>query len=103
MTENNFDIIPYAEKLLSDNNSDFSIMQNMSFLPMYLSKNIGRWIKVEHVIGDTLVSHIGQLISCGADYIVLKSNSDILTTIICNIKDIRFITVIYENNSHLLK
>lgn len=94
----NMGIIPYAENLLSSYSNNDS-----NFLPNYLSKNIGKWVKVEHLIGNSLVSHIGQLIASGIDYIVLKLEGGTLATIVCNIKDIRFITIIYSKNTNLLK
>ncbi len=98
-----FDIIPYAENLLNSNkNTDFDY-RDINFLPNYLAKNIGKWVKVEHLIGNNLVSHIGQLVASGIDYIVLKLEGNNVTTVICNLKDIRFITVIYTKNTHLLK
>lgn len=98
-----FDIIPYAENLLNSNKGSDAYYRDMNFLPNYLSKNIGKWVKVEHLIGQNLVSHIGQLIASGIDYIVLKLEGNNVATVICNLKDIRFITVIYNKNTQLLK
>lgn len=96
------DIIPYAENLLRTN-INLNELSELSFLPSYLTKNIGKWMKVEHLIGGSLISHIGQLISTGVDYIVLKLESDTVTTVVCNMKDIRFITIIYDRNIKSLK
>lgn len=102
LTEN-YDIIPYAENLLNNNKGSVADYGEMNFLPNYLSKNIGKWMKVEHLIGSSLVSHIGQLIASGVDYIVLKLEGNNVATVICNLKDIRFITVIYNKNTLMLK
>ena len=95
-------IIPYAERLLREDSQNKS-KETLPFLPEYLKKCIGRWIRVEHLLGNELVTHIGQLISTGMDFIVLKLDSDAVITVVCNIKDIRFITIIYDKNIKLLK
>lgn len=92
------DIIPYAEQLLS-NYTDYSdIINNDAFLPAFLIKNIGRWMKVELLYGDTPITHIGKLYKVGIDYIVIQKESRNTTTVIINIKDIKLITVIYDTN-----
>lgn len=96
------DIIPYAENLLKREQTAISETNSLPFLPSYLSKNIGRWVKVEHFLGNELVSHIGQLISVGLDFIVLKIDSNTLATVVCNTKDICFITIIYNKNTEYL-
>ena len=103
LTEYNEDIIPRAQRLLSNSQVHSDFLNNSTFLPEYLAKNIGKWIKVEHLVGNNLISHIGQLISSGIDYIVLKLEGDTLATVVCNTKDIRFITVIYDRNTKNLK
>ncbi len=96
------DIIPYAENLLRSEQSVDLKDNSLPFLPSYLSKNIGRWVKVEHFLGNEFVSHIGQLISVGIDFIVLKIDSSTLATVVCNIKDICFITIVYNKNTEYL-
>lgn len=92
------DIIPYAEQLLS-NYTDYSdIINNDAFLPAFLLKNIGRWMKVELLYSTTPVTHIGRLYKVGVDYIVLQLESASAATLICNIKDIKLITIIYDTN-----
>ncbi len=92
------DIIPYAEQLLS-NYTDYSdIINNDAFLPAFLLKNTGRWMKVELLYSTTPVTYIGRLYKVGVDYIVLQLQSPTAATIICNIKDIKLITIIYDTN-----
>ncbi|MEE0946593.1 MAG: hypothetical protein U0M42_07215 [Acutalibacteraceae bacterium] len=102
MISNHNDIIPYAENLLKEQEYGNKITSSLPFLPTFLNQNIGRWIKVEHLIGDKLIEHIGQLINVGMDYIVLKVDGELLSTIVCNTKDIKFITVIYSKNLNYL-
>ncbi len=102
LIRSNNDIIPYAENLLRSEQIGLNEVSSLPFLPTYLSKNIGRWVKVEHFIGNDIISHIGQLISVGIDFVVLKTDSRTLSTVVLNTKDICFITIIYSNNTEQL-
>ncbi len=102
LMKSNNDIIPYAENLLKTEKVSLDGVNTLPFLPSYLSKNIGRWVKVEHFLGNNIVSHIGQLISVGIDFVVLKTDSSTLSTVVLSTKDICFITIIYSNNTEQL-
>ncbi len=92
------DIIPYAEQLLS-NYTDYSdIINNDAFLPAFLLKNVGRWMKVQLLYGNSPVTHIGRLYKVGVDYMVLQLEASTAATLICNIKDVKLITIIYDTN-----
>ncbi|MBE6729720.1 MAG: hypothetical protein E7568_05765 [Ruminococcaceae bacterium] len=97
-----YGIIPYAENLLK-NSTEQITDSSLAFLAQYLSKNIGKWVKTEHLIGDKIVTHIGKLINVGIDYMVLRLEGNAVATVVCNIKDIRFITIIYDKNTNFLK
>ena len=95
-------IIPYAEQMLG-NYTDYSdMMNNDAFLPSFLGKNIGRWMKVEHYLGNNIETHIGRLFKVGIDFLVLQLNAERPTTVVCNLKDIKFITIIYDTNKNSL-
>ena len=74
---------------------------NAAGLSDYLQQNIGRWMRVESYVGNTLERKVGQLIDVGAGYIVLKK-LDPLTTQMCDINSIKFVTIIYDNNYNRL-
>ena len=92
------DIIPYAEQMLSGYTDYSDIISNDAFLPAFLLKNTGRWMKVQLLYGNTPVTHIGRLYKVGVDYIVLQIEASAAATLICNIKDIKLITIIYDTN-----
>ena len=92
------DIVPYAEQLLSGYTDYSDIINNDAFLPAFLLKNTGRWMKIELLYGNTPVTHIGRLYKVGVNYIVLQLDYSSAATLICNIKDIKLITIIYDTN-----
>ena len=92
------DIVPYAEQLLSGYTDYSDIKNNDAFLPAFLLKNTGRWMKIELLYGNTPVTHIGRLYKVGVNYIVLQLEASSAATLICNIKDIKLITIIYDTN-----
>lgn len=96
------DIIPYAEQMLSSYTDYSDMMNNDAFLPSFLSKNIGRWMKVEHYFGNNIETHIGRLFKVGIDFMVLQLADKNPTTVVCNTKDIKFITIIYDTNKNAL-
>ncbi|MBQ8648895.1 MAG: hypothetical protein IJ470_02365 [Clostridia bacterium] len=70
---------------------------NSAFLPAYLTKNIGKPVKIEFQIGDNLETRVGRLISVGASFIELKLIKQ-CTTMICDLHSIKFVTVIHDND-----
>lgn len=104
---NSLSILPdeslFKQRMLSVNSDDTyeseyipDIMKNDIFLPAFLSKNMGRWVKAELLIGNSLVPKIGQLIKVGAGFIVLKLNTNPVSSVVCDINSIRFVTIIYS-------
>ncbi len=72
------------------------IMNNDLFLPAYLSKNLGKWMKIEMLMGNQLTEKIGQLIKVGAGYVVLKLNTNPVSTAVCDLKCIKIVTIVYS-------
>lgn len=72
------------------------IMNNDLFLPAYLSKNLGKWMKIEMLMGNQLTEKIGQLIKVGAGYVVLKLNTNPISTVVCDLKCIKIVTIVYS-------
>lgn len=96
------DIIPYAEQMLGGYNDYAYLLRDEAFLPSFLNKNVGRWMKVEHYIGENAVTHIGRLFKVGVDFLVLQLSTDRPTTVLCNLKDVKFITIIYDTDKNSL-
>lgn len=72
-------------------------LTNPVYIPAYLAQNIGQWLRVEFMLGNSLIHRTGQLIEVGASFIVLKTINP-STTIVCDIYSIRFITIAYDKN-----
>ncbi len=72
-------------------------LKNDSYLPAYLSNNIGRWVRANFLIGNNIEEEVGILMEVGASYIVLKSLEPD-TIIVCDMFSIKFITIIYGDD-----
>ena len=89
----------FKQKMLSDTHNKNYLSQLLNddcFLPGFLSKNLGRWMKVESCVGNEIVTKIGQLIKVGAGFIVLKLNTNPVSSVVCEINSIRFVTILYS-------
>ncbi len=70
-------------------------MTNTDFLPAYLSQFIGRWVRCEFFIGDTVEQRVGVLHDVGASYIII----DVIepqTLVVCDIFSLRFVTIVLD-------
>lgn len=78
-------------------------MTNTDFLPAYLRQFIGRWVRCEFFIGDTIEQRVGVLYDVGASYIII----DVIepqTLVVCDIFSLRFVTIVLdEEYGRLLK
>lgn len=78
-------------------------MTNTDFLPAYLSQFIGRWVRCEFFIGDTVEQRVGVLNDVGASYIII----DVIepqTLVVCDIYSLKFVTIVLdEEYGRLLK
>lgn len=72
-------------------------MTNTAYIPAYLRHQIGRWMRIEFLIGNILEEKVGQLLDVGASYIILKMLEP-STTMLCDLYSIKFITIIYDVN-----
>ena len=102
-TENSLSILPedsiFKQRMLqTDNNSQSYLTQSLNndnFFHGYLSKNLGRWMKVEALLGNNTITKIGQLIKVGAGFIVLKLNTNPVSSVVCETGSIKFVTILY--------
>jgi len=92
--ERNMSYIP------TDNNNLPMSLKNTAYMPAYLSKHLGKLVRVECLIGDVLHQRIGILMTVGAGFIVLRSKNN--ATLVCDSKSIRFITIIHNNDLNSL-
>lgn len=72
-------------------------LSNTDFLPAYLTKHIGKWIRAEFLIGGFLEQRVGILYEVGASYIIIKSIEPD-TLVACDLFSIRFVTIVLNND-----
>lgn len=64
-----------------------------NYLPGYLRQNIGKWMRVDFYIGNTLDDRSGWLKEVGSNYIVLGSiRNDVRS--VCDLYSIKFVTIV---------
>jgi len=88
---------PQAISIYSAEESMPETMTNTAYIPAYLRHQIGRWMRIEFLIGNILEEKVGQLLDVGASYIILKMLEP-STTMLCDLYSIKFITIIYDVN-----
>ena len=89
--------MPQAISIYSAEDSMPETMTNTAYIPAYLRHQIGRWMRIEFLIGNILEEKVGQLLDVGASYIILKMLEP-STTMLCDLYSIKFITIIYDVN-----
>ena len=102
--DNGLSVLPdtslFKQKMMQTNQNENlynkNILNDDLFLPGFLSKNLGRWMKVESVVGNSIVTKIGQLIKVGAGFIVLKLNTNPISSVVCEMGCIKFVTILYN-------
>ncbi|MGI6251777.1 MAG: hypothetical protein ACOYKD_10595 [Anaerolineaceae bacterium] len=67
-------------------------LANPIYTPGLLRQMIGKWMRVEFLIGNNLTDRVGMLIRVGASYIVLQS-LEASSSIVCDIYSIKFVTI----------
>ncbi len=88
---------PTAISIYSDESMMPETMTNTAYIPAYLRHQIGRWMRIEFLIGNILEEKVGQLLDVGASYLILKMLEP-STTMLCDLYSIKFITIIYDVN-----
>ena len=101
MEEENMDSLFDNEFNLSEFNNYLddmknSICDNSDYLTEYLKQHIGKMVKLEFFLGNSLEIRIGQLIEVGKGCVILRLYKP-STTIVCDTKDIKFITIAHSN------
>ena len=84
----------------SDNRNLPIELRNTAYMPAFLSKHIGKLVRVELLLGNQLISRTGILMTVGAGFIVLRSKNN--ATLICESSSIRFVTIIHNNDLNAL-
>lgn len=74
-------------------------LTNSVFFQGYLKNHIGKLIRVESLIGNSLESRIGKLLEVGTDYIVIKLHIKNCSMVI-NTASIKYITIAHNNILH---
>lgn len=66
-------------------------------LPNHLHNHIGKLIKTESVIGETVICKIGKLLQVGNNFLVVKLPNACATTVI-ELSSVKFITIVHDNS-----
>lgn len=82
---------------LQNNESTPETLTNPIYIPGFLRQNIGRWMRVEFLIGNTMTDRVGVLTEVGASYILLHS-IDPNSYILCDMFSIKFVVIINTDN-----
>lgn len=71
-------------------------LTNTAFLPGYLNQHLGRWVRVESLIGDELLERVGILREVGASYIILQAIEP-ATIVVLDMYSIKSVTIVLDN------
>lgn len=82
---------------LQNNENTPETLTNPIYIPGFLRQNIGRWMRVEFLIGNTMTDRVGVLTEVGASYILLHS-IDPNSYILCDLFAIKFVVIINTDN-----
>lgn len=63
------------------------------FIPGYLNTQIGKLVRVEFLIGNTLTDRTGVLVKVGVSYIIIRP-FEVVGIVLCDLYSIKFVTVI---------
>ena len=77
-------------------NTPYDIEDKKEYMSDYLKKHIGKMVKLEFSFGNCLEIRIGQLVEVGEKYVVLKIYKP-STTILCDLSNIKFVTIAHSN------
>ena len=68
-------------------------LRNPIYVPGYLRQMIGKWVRLEMLIGASMVTRIGRLAEVGASIIVLQM-ADPRATMLCDMYSIKFVSIV---------
>ncbi len=72
-------------------------LTNPDFMPAYLRKQIGKWVRVDFLIGGGIEQRVGILEEVGASYIILNVIEP-ATLLVCDLFSIKFVTVVLDDD-----
>lgn len=67
-------------------------VESTLYIPGLLNTKIGKYLRVEFLIGNSLTDRTGRLTQVGASYIILESQSG--DHIVCDLFSIKFVTIV---------
>lgn len=70
---------------------------NPDYIPAFLKSNIGRWARIDFLIGNGIEQRVGQILEVGASYLVLRALEP-ETVVMCDLFSIKFATIIMDGN-----
>lgn len=70
---------------------------NPDFLPAYLYQHIGKWVRVDFLIGGGIEQRVGILEEVGASYIILNVIEP-ATLLVCDMFSIKFVTIVLDDD-----
>ncbi len=68
-------------------------LTNPLYTPGFLRTQIGKLMRVEFLIGDSMTDRVGRLIQVGASFILLQS-IDPLSVFMCDLYSIKFVSIV---------
>lgn len=74
-------------------------LTNADFIPAYLTQYIGKWIRADFLIGDSIEQRVGILEDVGASYIILNAIEPD-TLVVCDLFAIKFVTIILNDEEY---
>ena len=72
-------------------------LTNPDFMPAYLQKQIGKWVRVDFLIGGGIEQRVGILEEVGASYIILNVIEP-ATLLVCELFAIKFVTIVLDDD-----
>jgi len=63
------------------------------YIPGYLNTQIGKLVRVEFLVGNTITDRTGVLVKVGVSYIIIKP-VEVNGVVLCDMYSIKFVTVI---------
>ncbi len=72
-------------------------LTNPDFMPAYLQNHIGKWVRVDFLIGGGIEQRVGILEEVGASYIILNVIEP-ATLLVCDLFAIKFVTIVLDDD-----